>query len=373
MRVRIILVALLAAGCTRTTPGRALGVAVKVMVPDQAQTQAVTRYSAEIVPQTRLDLAFRCSGYLETIAMVSGPKSSVPGFAGRQRPLQEGDRVALGETLATIRTTEYAQQAAEARARVAEASSAYRQARRESSRDAKLARSGSIPEAAFDASRSQRDRASAALQAAKARLAQAKAALGDTTLVSPMNGVVLRRSLEVGALVAPGTVAFSLADVSSVKAVFGVPDVLLSRIQVGSTQKVTSDAFRDVEFAGEVTRVAPAADLKSHVFEVEVTIPNADDRLKPGMVVALARDAVANDSGPRVPLAAVVRAPSGKGFAVFVVERAAGDTIARARTIELGDYVGRMVPVTKGLDGTEQVVVLGAALLSDGERVEVIP
>ena len=47
--------------------------------------------------------------------------------------------------------------------------------------------------------------------------------------------------------------------------------------------------------------------------------------------------------------------------------------LAHARDVELGDYLGRVIPVKRGLGGGETVVVQGAGLLSDGEQVEVIP
>jgi multidrug efflux system membrane fusion protein len=46
---------------------------------------------------------------------------------------------------------------------------------------------------------------------------------------------------------------------------------------------------------------------------------------------------------------------------------------ARARDVELGDYLGNVIPVTKGLSGGEHIVTMGAGLLSDGEAVRVIP
>jgi multidrug efflux system membrane fusion protein len=193
--------------------------------------------------------------------------------------------------------------------------------------------------------------------------------------VSPLHGVVVKRAIEVGALAAPGTLAFSIANVEDVKAVFGVPDSLLPQIQLGAELKVATDAFPGVVFEGKVSRLAPSADQRSRVFEVDVTIPNPDNKLKAGMVASLSINPVGPSAPdvPLVPLNAIVRPPNGKGFAVYVVDSANGSTIARAKTIQLGEYLGRVVPVKAGLEGNERVVVQGAGLLSDGEQVEIIP
>ena len=114
------------------------------------------------------------------------------------------------------------------------------------------------------------------------------------------------------------------------------------------------------------------------MFDVEVTIPNRDGRLRPGMIgsVSLGTEAAQPDPtiAAAVPLSAIVRAAkSGGEYSVFVVEGRAEDQRARARTVTLGPVEGNLVGITKGLSAGEQVVVMGAALVTDGEAVRVIP
>jgi multidrug efflux system membrane fusion protein len=367
-RLVALLVVLLAFACKKDAAVKPQGIAVKVAPIKRTSDVAGTRYSAQIVPNTRLDLAFKVGGYVESISQVTGVDE-------QPRTLQEGDRVTQGMELASLRKADYQHKIAEAKAALSQAAAIYREAARDAARDAKLAKSGSLPGAIADASRGRRDSAGAAVEGARARLEQAQAAYGDSTLRAPMNGVVVKRAIEVGALAAPGTMAFSIADVDNVKAMFGVPDVFLSQIQLGATHKLTTDAFPGVEFEGKVSRLAPAADQRSRVFEVDIMVSNEEGKLKPGMVASLkikAAPSTDNDQ-PLVPLAAIVRPPSGNGYAVFVVEQVNGTPRARTREIELGEYLGRVVPVKKGLAVGENVVVQGAGLLADGDRVEVIP
>jgi RND family efflux transporter MFP subunit len=186
------------------------------------------------------------------------------------------------------------------------------------------------------------------------------------------------RNVEEGSLVAPGMVAFSVAAIGTVKAAFGVPDTALSRIQLGSEQTVTTEAYPGEEFRGRITRVSPTADANGRVFEVEITLPNEDQRLKVGMIAALSlsdTDAEVADVLHRVvPISAIVRSPhNAENYAVFVVEDVDGKAVARARDVVLGEYLGNVIPVVQGLTGSERVVVQGAGLLSDGEAVEIIP
>ncbi|MBU8896048.1 efflux RND transporter periplasmic adaptor subunit [Corallococcus sp. M34] len=342
--------------------------AVKVATVERAGTGAQARYSAEIQPATRVDLAFKVGGYVESIAKVRDVE-------GKPRLVQAGDPVRAGMELATLRKTDYSQRLAEAQAALAQARAAAEQAELNFARTSKLVEGQVATPAQLDTARTQRDSAAGAVAAARARVEEARTSLADTALRSPLEGVVLQRNIEVGALAAPGTVAFSVAETQSVRVIFGVPDTVLPRVRLGATQTVTTQAFPGEQFEGRISRIAPSADPKSRVFEVEISIANADQRLKPGMVAALSLGAGAPiPEELLIPLAAIVRAPGHpQSFAVFVLDESGGKPVARAREVELGEYLGRVIPVKKGLKAGERIVVTGASLLSDGEAVEVIP
>jgi multidrug efflux system membrane fusion protein len=344
--------------------------AVRVAAIGSAEARPGTRYAAHVEPAVRVDLAFKVGGYVDAV-------TKVPGVDGKGRALQEGDAVRQGQVLASLRATDYALRAQEARAGRDQAKTALDQAQRDLDRIEKLVATGAATQVDLEALRARRDAARNSLTGADTLVAEASTVLGDATLRAPIDGIVLKRWIEAGGLAGPGTLAFSVADVASVKVVFAVPDSVLPRLRLGATQAVTADAWPGVTFTGRVSRISPAADPRSLAFEAEVSIPNDDGRLKPGMLAALAvaDDASGpNERAPLVPLPAIVRAPGGaQPFGVFVVEGAAGAETVRLRPIELGEYLGRVVPVKRGLAAGERVVVLGAGLLADGERVEVIP
>lgn len=360
---------ILLSACRHDAIAPPLPTAVKVAVVEHAASAGSTHYSAQINPATRLDLSFKVGGYVDAVA-------TVPGVDGKPRLLQDGDRVRSGMQLAAIRRTDYAQKLAEARAALAQAQAGLDQAELDFDRTTKLAEHSAVAGAELDAARTRRDGAAATLSGARSRVDQAATALADTVLRSPLDGVVLKRSVEVGALAAPGSVAFSVADVSSVKAAFGVPDTVLPRVHLGAPLAITTEAFPGERFEGRISLIAPSADPRSRVFEIDVTIPNPDGRLKPGSVAALSLEGTGDTApaAPLIPLSAIVRSPAhADQFAVFVVDGAAGRATAHAREVELGEYLGRVIPIRRGLTGGETVVVQGAGLLSDGEAVEVLP
>jgi len=94
--------------------------------------------------------------------------------------------------------------------------------------------------------------------------------------------VLLKRYIEVGTLARPGTKGFVLADVSSVKVLFSVPDVVLGDVSLGQEMEVTTESIPDRIFRGRITEIAPAANTRSRVFNVEITIQNPENLLSRG-------------------------------------------------------------------------------------------
>lgn len=358
MRARMLLFGLVLplAGCGHRGEPEAPSLPVTVVRVAEAGTSGGARYSASLTPDVKVDVAFKVSGYVEQIQQVKGAD-------GRARPLQDGDYVRRGTLLARIRTREY-QDA------VTQAQAALTRSKADFDRTAQLFESRSASKADYDA-------AYARYQADQAEHDRAVQSLADCALVAPLDGYVLSRSVEVGSLVSPGAPAFSVGNLGAVKVVFGVPDVMVSSLKLGALQKVRVDAVPGTIFEGRYTRVAPTADPSSRMFEAEVTIPNGDGRLRPGMIAALEVDhgkSAIPASQMLVPLNAVVCPPGrDSGFAVYVVDDGKDGGVARLRLVELGDISGNLIQVRGGLNGGESVIVRGATLAVDGGTVRVVP
>src|SRR5262249_11542194 len=128
----------------------------------------------------------------------------------------------------------------------------------------------------------------ATMQTARAALGTANLGLHDTSLSAPFPAALVQRTVEVGSLVAPGGAAFTLADVSSVKASFGVPDVMVVKLKTGAKLNLFTEALPDYRFEGMITNIAAVADSSTRLFQVQVSVANPQGRLKPGMIATLA-------------------------------------------------------------------------------------
>jgi multidrug efflux system membrane fusion protein len=143
---------------------------------------------------------------------------------------------------------------------------------------------------------------------------------------------------------------------------------------MGAAYAVTVEALPGSEFRGRVTAIKPAADPKSRVFEVEVTVPNPGGKLQVGMIAALeVPGGRVPSAGAAVPLGAVVRAPGAADqFAVFVVDESGGTPVVRSQPVTLGPPLGgNRVAITSGVTAGDRVVVEGAGMLRDGQPVRI--
>jgi RND family efflux transporter MFP subunit len=325
------------------------------------------KYSASIVPYAQVTLAFQSGGYVDSIRQVKSP-------SGGMRNIDQGDWVQKGTVLAVVRQQEYLDKVQQAKAQLNRAQAEYEKAKLSFDRVSALYGSQSATKPDYDSAQAQLASTTASVSGAQAELSQANVALAYCSLQAPFNGWIVSRNVDLGTLVGPATNGFTLADTHSVKAVFGVPDTSISRVRLGQHLDISTDAL-PTPYAGRVSAISPAADPKSRVFSVEVTIPNPHNRLKSGMIASLALDgSQLPQSVLAVPLSAVIRDPNrANNFAVMVAEGGGDTQTARLRAVELGDIYGNMIAAKGGLNSGESVITSGVGLIRSGDQVRVIP
>jgi multidrug efflux system membrane fusion protein len=327
------------------------------------------RYSANIQPYSRVELAFKSAGYVVQIFQVRGVE-------GRVRNVQEGDYVKKGTVMAQVRKSDYQAKVSQAASQLAGARASLEHAELDLGRAKNLYAANSMTKSDYDKAQARYGEALGSVGATAAQVKEARIALEDASLKAPVSSLVLKRKIEVGDLANQGTVGFLLANTEDVKVVFGISDLMLQHLKLGESLSITTEALRGREFHGLVTSISPSADPKSRVFDVEITIPNPQQELKVGMIAAVTvPTGLAPQAVTVVPLTAIVRSKAKpEGYALFVVEEKDDKKIARYRDhVELGEVYGNMITVTKGVKVGEPVIVTGATLVTDGQAVRVIP
>jgi len=202
------------------------------------------------------------------------------------------------------------------------------------------------------------------LSSAKGKYEGAAALLAYSEIRSPINGVVTDRPTYPGETPPPGAPLLTVMDTSSVIAKAHIPQDQAAQLKPGDA--ATMKAAIDIEVAGKVTLVSPALDPNSTTVEVWVEAPNTDGRLRPGASVTLEMVARTVNDAVVVPASAVLKTPEGAS-AVMVIQ----DGKAAQTEVETGIREGDEVQVTKGLNGSETVIVHGAYGLPDKTKVKV--
>ncbi len=363
------LLAFLAAGCTTRHVAAVAGEppkAVRFVTVRYANAAEPKKYSAIIAPDAQVELSFRVSGYV--VDLKSGQAAD-----GRVRALEPGDLVAAGKVLGRLRRTEFQATADRARSGRDEAQAALTQAELDYGRVAKLWEQESITKPAYDASKARLDMARAKLDEAAAQLREAQVALDDTDLRAPFEGVLVDRKVELGTLVAAGAAAFTVADLRVVKGRFNVPDSALGDFQLGQDLEISVDALPGRRFKGRVISMAASADPRVLSFQIEVSIANADLKLRSGMIAAVELAGSREKSHPlQVPVDALVYDAIRDRYLVYGTEQRRGSTYAREILVRPGPLSGSSVLILSGLDPGQRVVASGANLLRSGDPIREI-
>ncbi len=217
------------------------------------------------------------SGTIEVTEI--GISSKIAGrVAGLPKP--EGSEVKPGDLLARLEYEELSAQRHSAKANFDNAEKNY-------SRLRDLYKSGSI-------SRKDLDNAEAAFRMARAGYDQVSATIENAVIYSPIEGIVLDTSVEVGEMAFPGTPILTIADLSKTWMYIYVNEKRLGFVKIGQPIKVYIDSFPDKAFRGKIVSISNKAEFTPKtiqtkdervklVFAVKVMIENPDLILKPGM------------------------------------------------------------------------------------------
>ncbi len=189
--------------------------------------------------------------------------------------------------------------------------------------------------------------------------------LENTTLLSPVNGVVTARNFDEGDM-ASGAILMVM-QINPVKVVINVSESEFPKVKMGMPVDMQFDVYGDEIFKGKVSLIYPTIDAATRTFGVEVEIPNNNYRIRPGM---FARATVNYGSIDRVVVpdrAVVKRAGSGDRF-VYVYNN---DGTVSYVQVELGRHLDTAYELISGVENNTQVVVAGQTKLFDGAKVTI--
>ena len=201
------------------------------------------------------------------------------------------------------------------------------------------------------------------LAQARVTMQQADSRLAESRVVAPVDGLIGRRLVEPGQAVTPATPLVRLIDVDPAVVTVAIIERDLSRIRLGLTVKVLTDALPGQTFTGRLAAISPTLSTTTRTAELRIEVPNPDRRLRPGMFVSVELLLARAENAVAVPADAVLERPEGP--TVFVIR---GQT-AEARRVDVGISSEGLVEIVKGVAAGEAVAIAGHRTLRDGAQV----
>ncbi|MDF9616085.1 efflux RND transporter periplasmic adaptor subunit [Pseudomonas entomophila] len=316
-----------------------------LVVQPQPASASADSYPGEVRARFEPELAFRIGGKVN------------------KRLVEEGQRVKAEQALAELDPQDVRLQLEANRAQLAAAEANLALVRAERDRYQKLLERQMV-------SRSQFDNAENLYRAGLARLKQAKAEFevaGNqadyAVLRAPQAGVIAKRQVEVGQVVAAGQTVFTLAADGEREVAIGLPEQQFARFGVGQVVSVELWSHPNQRFEGRIRELSPAADPRSRTFAARIAFTSTSNPAELGQS-ARVFIAHAEQAPLAVPLSAVT-AEAGQAY----VWRVGKDNRLERAAVRLGAYGADSVPVLEGLQASDWVVAAGGHVLREGQQV----
>jgi len=224
-------------------------------------------------------------------------------------------------------------------------------------------------------SRSEYDNAEAQFKQAAAQADTIRAAIKKKTIRAPFDGRLGIRLVNVGQVLKEGDAIVSLQLIDPIFVNFSLPQQQLAQVTAGLTVQVTTDALPGQVVDGKITAINPQVDTATRNIQMQATVANPEERLRPGMFVNVAVVLPARKDVLAIPATAVLYAPYSDS--VFVVEEKKEEKngqpgqVVRQKFVRLGEKKGDYVAVVSGLEEGDTVVTTGVFKLRNGQSVVV--
>jgi RND family efflux transporter MFP subunit len=219
-------------------------------------------------------------------------------------------------------------------------------------------------ESRYLAAQAQLDLSKAQQTQTDARLEELRINLQNTSVISPVDGFVGKRNVDAGAMVSQNQPIASVVDISKLRMVSNIIEKDLRMVTVGDSADVEVDAYPGETFRGHIARVAPVLDPSTRTASMEVEVPNASFKLKPGMYARVNLTVEERKGVLTAPKNAVIDFESKRG-----VWMPSSDNHAQFVAVELGIEDADRVEIRSGLKEGDRIVTTGAAAVKNNDQL----
>ncbi|MBM3105328.1 efflux RND transporter periplasmic adaptor subunit [Pseudomonas sp. P66] len=316
-----------------------------LVVQPQPASAAADSYPGEVRARFEPELAFRIGGKVS------------------KRLVEEGQRVKAEQPLAELDPQDVRLQLEASRAQLAAAEANLRLVKAERDRYQTLLERQMVSRSQFDNSENLYRAGLARLKQMRAEFDVAGNQAEYAVLRASQDGVIAKRQVEVGQVVAAGQTVFTLAADGEREVLIGLPEQQFGRFKVGQPVAVELWSQPDQRFSGRIRELSPAADPRSRTFAARIAFSAGK---VPAELGQSARVFIQHEQqvALAVPLSALT-AENGQSY----VWRVEADNTLKRVPVRVGAYGEKTVPVLEGLSASDWVVAAGVHVLQEGQQV----
>ena len=354
----------------------------------EAEAPAVYYKKQEVTAET-LEVSIEASGIIEAISSIE-IKSKASGevlFLGAE----VGDSVKKGSIIGQIDQRTPTNILNQSKSDLEAAKVRLENAKSQYERGTELHANGSISDKAFEDIQENFAQAKSTLVRTEVSYENAKIALDDTIVRSPISGTIISRPVEVGQVISSptsavggGTLLMTMADLSKVRVRALVDEIDVGKVSIGQTVSIKVAAYRDKEFFGTVSKVEPLAKIEQNVttFPVLIDIDNKENLLLLGMNTDVVIEILNKDvsmSAPSMSLrtrkdvysaATILNIPK-EQVDIFLRDKIKGENFNKFIVIKDGKSGPALTWVQIGVSDLSNVEIIDG--LSSGDTVYILP
>ena len=358
----VVVLVLLAAGALRTV----IANGINRHAVDDATAQNAKQYVNVVLPKTTqaggdMLLPGTLRGFVESPIYARATGYLLHWY------VDIGAHVKRGQVLADLDTPEIDQELAQAIAQREQASASLALAKTTLARWLQLRQRDAVSQQELDDRQGTYNQDVANLAAAEANVKRLAQLESFKRIVAPFDGVITQRNVDIGDLIDAGRATsralFALAQSNPLRVYVQLPQAYSENVKVGMPVAVTQAELPGQSFRGTITHISGAIDVPTRSLQVEVTLPNPDDKLRPGAYVQVA---LSNALHSRLLVPGNTLLFRAQGPQLAVVDN---NGIVHLHAVSIAQDLGQVLEIDNGIAPTDKIIVNPSDSIAEGDRV----
>ena len=278
--------------------------------------------------------------------------------------VDEGDIIHIGQLLLQIEDKRHklSVNEAEARIRTNKASLAYLETTLK--RNEALWKKRVLSDQDYDETLSRVIMTRARADSLQAALDWALKNLEDTKVYSPMEGIIIEKTVSKGEYVHVGNTLLKVVKINPLKLHFTLPETYTGMVRLGQQVKARVKSYPDEDFFGKICFINPQIDPATRALNIKASFDNIDNRLNPGFFADVFLLKNTNENALMIPGEGVIHR-EGKHIAYIMK-----NGVARRQELQIGKYQQGSIEIVSGVRPDDLVITSGNRSLHDGSSVK---